>query len=164
MLFGTRISRSKLLAVLLLLSLHTVAITNVVADQGIGAERGPTVAELKREGDTFVRAGKYADAGRSYSQALGKHGRFHVGFLAERFPCRAGSPIIQPSIPPSDNPSSTGQTQPSALIILQAPGAEARLHPGSFAEGKDFVEGGKLRGRQGGGSGVPERDEREGWR
>jgi hypothetical protein len=72
MLFGTRISRSKLLAVVLLLSLHTVVLTNVLADQAVGTEGGPTVAELKREGDTFVRAGKFADAGRSYSQALGE--------------------------------------------------------------------------------------------
>jgi hypothetical protein len=71
MLFTGRISRSKLLAIFLLISLHTIAITNVLADQGVAAEQGPTLAELKREGDTFARAGKFADAGRSYSRALG---------------------------------------------------------------------------------------------
>ncbi|KAI5449980.1 hypothetical protein NCC49_003871 [Naganishia albida] len=66
----TKISRSKLLAIFLLISLQTIVITNVLADQGIATEQGPSLAELKREGDTFARAGKFADAGRSYSKAL----------------------------------------------------------------------------------------------
>lgn len=66
-----RISRSRLLLLLLFIAIHTIAITSVSADQATGGH-GPTVAELKKEGDTFVRSGKFAEAGRSYSQALGE--------------------------------------------------------------------------------------------
>lgn len=64
-----RISRSKLLLLLLFIAIHTIAITSVSADQAIGGQE-PTIADLKKEGDTFVRSGKFAEAGRSYAQAL----------------------------------------------------------------------------------------------
>ncbi|KAJ9113203.1 hypothetical protein QFC22_006042 [Naganishia vaughanmartiniae] len=63
------ISRSRLLLLLLFIAIHTIAITSVSADQAPGGP-GPTISELKKEGDTFVRSGKFAEAGRSYSQAL----------------------------------------------------------------------------------------------